>query len=232
MNRMGAGDSREPGHGSFGFGQVTSPVDRPETAYRLPELSLPVGPGLLDYREALEAQIEIMAVAGGRIATAMAIFNRQTRDSKLAIAAMGDRDLARLSTKQRKMIANNFARQMTHMATALKAELPKFSSAVDEGFGAMRGIAELLTDAAPTNEDLEENARVLIGYRSGLKAAIESTEEYRRTFSLLPNLTRELNSARIEATTVLGKLIEKLFDGLQLTEDTLAKTVALLGTEK
>lgn len=191
-------------------------------------LSRTVDVGLLDHRETLDQQIKIMVMTGARIALAMGVFNKRTHDLNVRIAAMSEEDLARMSNKARKRLTNDFARAMVRMADALKADLPAFSTSIEEGFGAMSGITYLLHGLAVASKVLEENAAVLVGYRDALEEAAVSIGQYRATFSLLPNITRELNDARKDATSALDQLIAKLSHGRQLTEDTLAATNALL----
>ncbi|WP_437292645.1 hypothetical protein [Sorangium sp. So ce426] len=187
---------------------------------------------LLDHREMLDRHTGILLESARNIASAMALFNGQTRSLNRRLATMSGEELRRMSNKERLRITNNFVSAMTDMKNALFAQLPSFSQSIQEVFGSMSGITHLLGSLPPSRsrETLEANAAVVEGYRDRLGEAAEALEQYRDSFGLLPKLTYELDAVRQEAVNVLAQLIGNLARARDLANGVLSRTQALLQT--
>lgn len=179
--------------------------------------------GIYDLIEVLEDRFEELTKIAERIADATSDIgakigertdelNRLPRDSKGNV----DRKIA-------KVILSRVANEMNKYTDRLEAELPLFSSHLNEGINALtQAVMMASVDFIGTENYLKEvndGLQAVTLLLTILATSYESMNEFRQTVISLPRMTSEINKAKRGVATSLGKLLTEFLRGQSLLRE-------------
>ncbi len=190
--------------------------------------------GILDLMEVFEDRFEKLATISERIGIATEDLNKKVSRRTTQMRKLPRDSQGNTNRNAAKRLISMAASDMDEYTARMEAELPIFSSSLNDGMNALIRAAsmsvDLGTEEAATKQT-KERLQAITRLLEVLTSSKESTIEFRETIAGLPRMTSELNKAKRGVVSVLDRLIAEFSNGQSLLRESEAVVRALLRNE-